>query len=191
MIPSSDTRLASMIDAMTGVIMPALESSNAFAQEQAALVLGHLQVLRAQQPMADEFERLDYTRSRALADELLAHAAGGAAVTEAAGALRRIFVEPSPASLDQLRRAQDRIAAGIADLITAGGVDGTGEFVNASTAAVIENERAHALRMRSFFSIMGYEDGSTPVPAPADMMIEFRATYATDPGAAAKSPAGG
>lgn len=180
MIPSTDTRLVSMIDAMTGVIIPALDSGNAFAREQAALVVGHLQALRAQQPVADEFERLDHNRSRALADELLAHADGGAEVARAAKQLRGRLEGPAPFTMEQLRRAQDVLTSSICDLITAGGVDGTEEFVAASTRTVLDHERRHALRLRSFFSMMGYEDGSVPVPTLDEMMAEFRAAHGAE-----------
>lgn len=177
MIPSTDTRLFSMIGAMTGVVIPALDASNGFAKEQAALVVGHLQVLRSQQPVADEFEQLDYNRSRSLARDLLGQAEGGTEVTAAAERLRAVLEGPTPFTMDQLRRAQDELASTIAELITAGGVDGTAAFVGASTRTVLDQERRHAVRLRSFFSMMGYEDGSSSISTLDEMMNEFRAAY--------------
>jgi hypothetical protein len=177
MIPSVDTRLASMASSLTGVIGPALAGTNPFAEEQAALLVGHLQVLRGHQPVTDEFERLEHNRTRAFARDLLAAVDGGERVRAASAALRGWLEGPVPFTMTTLRHAQDELTAAIAALIDADGVDGTAASVAASTAVVLAYERPHSLRLRAYYAAMGYESGSTEVPAIDAMMTEFRAGY--------------
>jgi hypothetical protein len=184
MIPSIDTRLASMASAVSGVIGPALGTTNPFASEQATLLVGHLQVMRVQQGAAEEFEHLDYNRTRAFARELADAAEGGAAVQAAATAVRLTLDAPVPFTITQVRAAQDVIAAAIGGLVTAAGEDGTDAYVATSSAIVTRQERAQSIRFRSYFAVMGYEDGSRPIPPMEQMMDEFRAEYGAPAGAA-------
>ena len=177
MIPSIDTRLASMASAVSGVIAPALGDSNPFASEQAALLVGHLQVLRVQQGASEEFEHLDYNRTRAFARELADAADGGPQVQAAAQAIRDALNAPVPFTITQIRAAQDVLAAAIGDAITAAGTDGTADYIAASQRIVIAQERAQSIRYRSYFAVMGYEDGSRPIPPLEEMMAEFRSAY--------------
>ncbi len=177
MIPSVDTRLASMSSAVTGAILPALGTSNASAAEQAALLAGHIGVLRAQLPVSEEFEQLDYNRSRSYARKLLVDLAGGECTQVAARQLRDLLDGPVPFTLPQLRFAQDELAAATGTLIEAGGVDGSPDYQAASFQVCLCEEREQSIRSRSFFGMMGYEDGSTPIPDLDDMMSEFRSSY--------------
>lgn len=178
MIPSVDTRLATMASSVTGVIAPALAGANPFAEEQAALLVGHLQVLRGQQPVLDEFEQLEHNRTRAFARDLLEVVDGGEHVDAAASALRAALEAPVPFTMVAVRAAQDELTAAITTLVEADGADGTEASVAASTAVVLRYEHPHSLRLRSYFAAMGYEGaGSTDVPALDDMMTEFRASY--------------
>ena len=177
MIPSVDTRLASMASSLTGVIAPALTGTDPFAEEQAALLVGHLRVLRGHQAVVDEFEQLEYNRTRAFARDLLGAVDGGDQVRAAAATLRGRLEGPVPYTMTALRREQDELAAAITRLIEADGIDGTETSVAASTAVVLAYEQPHSLRLRSYFSAMGYESGSTAVPALDDMMNEFRSRY--------------
>lgn len=178
MIPSVDVRLASMASSITGVIAPALEGRNAFAEEQAALLVGHLQVLRGHEAMVDEFEQLEHNRTRALARDLLAEVDGGEQVDTAVSVLRGLLEGPVPFTMTALRAAQDELAAAVTELVRADGVDGTTASVAATTRVVLAYERPHSLRLRSYFAAMGYESGETAVPALDDMMDEFRRTHA-------------
>ncbi len=111
MIPSIDTRLASMISTLSGVIAPALGSSNPFAAEQAGLLMAHLGLLRAQEPFTAEFEQLDYNRNRAFAQDLLAAVTddSGKDTKAAAAALRQLLDAPVPFSLSALRARAGRV----------------------------------------------------------------------------------
>lgn len=80
MIVSVDTRLASMISALGGAVLPAV-GDNAFVTEQAQLVVGHLQVLRAQGEYSEEYEVLEHRYLRRLATDVAEHAEGGPRTT--------------------------------------------------------------------------------------------------------------
>ena len=179
MIPSVDTRLATMVSSMTGVIAPRLAGTDPFAEEQAALLVGHLQVLRGQQPIVDEFEQLEHNRTRALARELLDAVAGveGPETAAAVEALRGLLEGPVPFTMAAVRDAQDRLTAAISELVRADGVDGTEETVAATTRIVLAYEQPHSLRLRSYFSAMGYESGESVVPPLEAMMEDFRALF--------------
>ena len=178
MIPSVDVRLATMASSVTGVISPALAGRNPFAEEQAALLVGHLHVLRGQEAIVDEFEQLEHNRTRALARDLLDAVGDGGQVGSAAAALRALLEGPVPFTMSALRAAQDELTAAITELVRADGVDGTAASNAATTGIVLSYERPHSLRLRSYFAAMGYESGETAVPALDDMMDEFRRTHA-------------
>jgi hypothetical protein len=183
MIPSIDTRLASMLSTLAGVIAPALGSDQPFASEQAGLLMAHLGLLRAQEPMTEEFEQLDYNRSRAFARELVASVddaraeKNGAATRTAASELRKLLEGPVPFSQTSLRAAQDSFATRICALLEAVGTDGSPATNHATEEITLRYELAQSIRYRSYFSMMGYENGSREIPAPEAMMAEFRKAY--------------
>lgn len=177
MIPSTETRLASMASAVTGAVLPALGSAHPFAAEQAQLVAGHLAVLRAQEPYSDEFEHLDYNRLRTFARELLSATVGGTATDAAGKGLQNLLEGPVPFTTAGVRRCHDEMAAVIGDVIAAVGVDGTDASLRATDEVVLRHERENALRYRAFFALMGYEDGSVPMPDLDTLMTDFRRVY--------------
>lgn len=177
MIPSVDTRLASISSAVTGAILPALGDTNPFATEQAQLAAGHLMVLRAQEPFAEEFERLDYNRLRACARELADAGDGGESTDRAVAAVREHLEGPIPYSLAEIRTAHDRLAAAVCVLLATIGRDGSEAALERTDAIAIRCERDNAARYRSWFGLMGYEDGSFPTQELPDLMSEFRAAY--------------
>ena len=77
MIPSIDDRLASVVRALTEVILPHLPPEASLAKEQAQLCIGHLQILRAQIDAAPAFEREELadaiTLARALSTTTTGH----------------------------------------------------------------------------------------------------------------------
>ena len=87
MIPSVDERLASIIRALSEVILPHLPPEASLAQEQAHLAIGHLQILRLQLDAAPAFEREELADAQAIGKALAAAITGGAATTIAIAAL--------------------------------------------------------------------------------------------------------
>ena len=180
MIPSVDTRLASISSAITGAILPALADSNPFATEQAQLAAGHLMVLRAQQPYAEEFERLDYNALRAFAREMAQAAEGGSQTEAASAAIGEQLAGPVPFSLDEIRAAHDALAAAICVLVAEVGRDGSDAALERTQAIGIAHERDNAARYRSWFASMGYEDGRFPIQELPELMADFRQTDAVN-----------
>ena len=177
MIPSVDTRLASVSSALTGAILPALADSNPFATEQGQLAAGHLMVLRAQEPYAEEFERLDLNRLRACAREL-AQASDGAEETAAAvRGVRERLEGPVPYSVAEIRTAHDALAATVCELIAAVGRDGSQTALEQTQAIGTRYERESAARYRSWFALMGYEDGTFPIQQLPELMSDFREAH--------------
>ena len=72
MTPSVDERLASIIRALTEVVLPHLPEDASLAQEQVHLSVGHLQILRAQFDATPAFEREELDDNKALAAALVA-----------------------------------------------------------------------------------------------------------------------
>ena len=176
MIVSVDTRLASMLSAMTGAILPAV-GDNAFVTEQAQLVAGHLQVLRAQGEYSEEFEHLEHRYMRVLAAELAAGAEGGPRTTDAASRLRGLLDRGEPDRIGAIREAHQELCTAVTDFIAAEGADGTDASIARSTQVVIRAEYAQSLRDRAFCGPFGYEDGSVEIAPIDQMMNEFRASF--------------
>jgi hypothetical protein len=177
-IVSVDTRLASMLSAMTGAILPVV-GDNAFVTEQAQLVAGHLQVLRAQGEHSEEFELLEHRYMRALAADLAEGAEGGSRTAEAATRVRGLLDRGEPDRVGAIREAHQELCTAVTDFIAAEGADGTDASIDRSTRLVLRAEHEQSLRDRAFCAPFGYEDGSVEI-APIDrMMSEFRARFPT------------
>jgi hypothetical protein len=90
MTPNTDERLASIIRALTEVILPHLPPEATLAQEQVQLAVGHLQILRAQLDSIPSYEREELEDSKAIAVALLQSVSGGAQTSAALDALRLV-----------------------------------------------------------------------------------------------------
>lgn len=176
MIVSVDTRLASMVSALAGAVLPAV-GDNAFVTEQAQLVVGHLQVLRAQGEYSEEYEVLEHRYLRRLATEVAERAEGGPRTTEAANRLNGLVDKGEPELLGQLREAQLALSRAVAEFVAAEGEDGTDGSVARTTRLVVAAEHAQSLRDRSFNAPFGYEDGSVEITPIDRMMSEFRTAF--------------
>jgi hypothetical protein len=182
-IVTVDTRLASMVSALTGAILPAV-GADAFVTEQAQLVAGHLQVLRAQDEYSEEYEVLEHRYLRRLAADLASGAEGGPRTTEAVTRLRGLLDKGEPARLGELRAAQPALAQAVADFVSAEGEDGTDGSIVRSTRLILIAEHAQSLRDRAFNAPFGYEDGSVEITPIDRMMSEFRTSFPREAGAA-------
>lgn len=176
MIVSEEVRLTSMISALTGTIVPAL-GDNSFAAEQAALVVGHLQVLRAHLDYSDEYEALEYAQALQLGHALVALSEGGAKTVGAAARLQSELDTPVPSNIREIREADRRVSTAVADLIEAQGQDGSSACIQQSTRTVLRHEHTQSIRDRSYFAPFGYEDGARPIPSMDAMMDDFRSHY--------------
>src|SRR3546814_11904766 len=86
MTPSVDERFASVIRALTEVVLPHLPADASLAQEQVHLSVGHLQILRAQFDETPAFEREELGDAIVLAGALTDAIEGGQATRAAIAA---------------------------------------------------------------------------------------------------------
>lgn len=164
MNPSIDVRIDSMIRALTDFIVPELDPAGPGA-EQAALVTGHLLVLRGQVDIAEPFERFELRHAADEAHALLAvvQESPAAATTAAVGALRSALGASSDADLAQVRGSTERIRSAIEDVVRAAA--GADEAVRAAVrTAVVEHERRMADANRALFLGNGWESGEVDLP---------------------------
>lgn len=143
MIPNVDERLASVIRALTDVVLPALPPEAGLASEQVQLSLGHLQILRAQLDATPAFEAEELADAIAIAEQLRGHADGALddALAAAADAT-------SPADGRATRIA---LHQAIAELIVVKPGDAD------ITRIVIAAERARVAKDRPWFAPFGFD----------------------------------
>ena len=144
MIPSVDDRLASIVRALTDVVLPALPPEAGLAQEQVQLSIGHLQILRSQLDDLPGFEADELADAIALGNQLVGMTdapALAAAVGEAAHA-------QGPAAIRSSRVA---IHAAI-DAITP-----TAAHHPAMVEAIMKAEKARVVKDRAWFAPFGFD----------------------------------
>jgi ATP phosphoribosyltransferase regulatory subunit HisZ len=142
-IPNVDERLASVIRALTDVVLPSLPKEAGLAIEQVQLTLGHLQIIRAQLDATPGFEAEELANAIAIAEQLGAHSAGAldAAVAGARAA-------DSPA---ERRAARIALHGAIGDLIRAhAGHPGIAKIVIAA-------EEKRVVKDRAWFAPFGFD----------------------------------
>jgi hypothetical protein len=173
MNPASDVRIGGLIRVLEKIVVPALPAG--MAREQAALVAGHLRVLREQVDFAARYELLQLRAARSLAQELLVTARGGERTTRAADTLAEHVAAPVPADVGSVRDCYLRTIGAIEDLVHACGSDGEESMMPTINRCVLRHGRDQALREREWFGGMGFESAQRQsLPA---MMVQFAAQY--------------
>ncbi|MER5916723.1 hypothetical protein ABT124_41750 [Streptomyces sp. NPDC001982] len=173
MNPAVDVRIGGLIRVLDKIVVPALPAG--IARDQAALVAGHLRVLREQVDFAARYELLQLCAARCLAQELLAVARGGERTTSAVDTLAEHVAAPVPAGTRSVRDCYLRTIGAIEDLVRACGSDGEQSVIPAVNRCVLRHGRDQALREREWFSGMGFESSlCQSLPA---MMDRFDAQY--------------
>jgi hypothetical protein len=128
MLPDFTIRLNNLIKAMEKTIIPAIDCQNGMAQEQAALVIGHLNVLKEQIDGAYLYECGSYRNMQALAANLLRAMDGGTATQAAASALNTLLCnqpEQLPLTPERVNQLTTTLGIAVDDLINSGYQDGT------------------------------------------------------------------
>lgn len=154
MNPSVHDRLSSVVRALEGVILPALPSQAALAQEQAMLAIGHIQIVLAQLDATPAFEAGEVADIEAMAFDIVAHGNGGADSRAALEALRVVLDNPAPqAARHRLEAVQSSIDAVLSALARDGDP--------AARAAVIQRilllGAERAAKDRAWFAAMGFD----------------------------------
>ena len=154
MNPSVHDRLSSVVRALEGVILPALPSQAALAQEQAMLAIGHIQIVLAQLDATPAFEAGEVADIEAMAFEIVAFGSGGADSMAALKALRVVLENSGPqAARHRLEAVQISIDAVLSALARDGDP--------AARAAVIQRTLSlgaeRAAKDRAWFAAMGFD----------------------------------
>ena len=152
MNPSIDDRLASVIRALSDLILPSLPPEAGLAIEQAQLSIGQLQIIHAQLGGMTAYEAEEAEDARALARAMLAGGAGGAETTAALATLQAALDVAGPA-----REQRASINAAIHTLVEAMASDGEPSWRSKATATLISMEGARAMKDRRWFAPMGFD----------------------------------
>jgi hypothetical protein len=148
MIPSFDDRLASVIRALTEVILPHLPPEASLAQEQAQLAIGHLQIMRAQLDAAPAFEREELADAAALGRELLAGHG------DAGGGLKAAL---DGADGSDVRGQRIAIHKAIDALVSAVAAAGDAGATARMSATILKYEEVRALKDRQWCAPFGFD----------------------------------
>ncbi len=146
MNPSVQDRLDSCVRALEHVVLPALPPGAALAQEQTMLVMGHIQIIRAQLDALPAFEREDAEDFAAMASAIC-NVAG-----QEADGLREALAEP-PGEIPRERTA--RLQTAIDELLkTYAQADGTPQRI---ADIICEHGGRRAKKDRAWFAAMGFD----------------------------------
>lgn len=159
MTPSVDERLASIIRALTEVVLPHLPPDASLAQEQVQLSVGHLQILRAQFDATPAFEREELDDNRALAAALVAAITGGAATNAATASLNESVISSDGSDV---RGELREINQGIEALVKAVSQDGAAGTKASLSALILEHEKGRVLKDRRWFLPFGFDTMENP-----------------------------
>lgn len=144
MIPSTELRLKAMMRAMTESIQPALAPDNSIAQEQAGLLIGHINALIQQQGLEHQINQQESQSITELARFLLSVAEGGENTTNASTTLSKALEQDCYETLSQ---AVERLIA--AD-------DASPEFKKAAWQPVLTYAKVASERGQAWFKPMGF-----------------------------------
>ncbi|WP_221793806.1 hypothetical protein [Aquisediminimonas sediminicola] len=154
MIPTVDERIASIVRALSEVILPHLPPEASLAQEQVQLAIGHLQILRGQIDHIPAYEREELTDAVAIATALLPSITGGSAVVLALDALR---ASVGGADGHDVRGETRAIHQGIERLVKAVAIDGVSGANAVLTATILAYERERVIKDRKWFLPFGFD----------------------------------
>jgi hypothetical protein len=154
MIPNVDDRLASIIRALTEVVLPHLPPEASLAQEQVHLSIGHLQILRAQIDLVPAFERGELDDVLALAQDLGSSVTGGGATQSA---LAGLASATKAADGSDVRGQYKAITKAIEALVRTVSSDGDMAGKAALDKAILRHEAARTQKDREWFAPFGFD----------------------------------
>lgn len=166
MLPDFSNRLNNLIKAMEKTIGPAIDPENGLAQEQAALVIGHLKMLDAQWDGLYLYEKRSFDNMRALAIRLTAIAAGGEATSDAAKSLSTVLSslpETIPLTVNRVNALTIELGKEIDNLINSAYKDGSSDCKSKLTDTVLEYNSKQSARERVWFKANNLD------PDPSDL----------------------
>lgn len=154
MTPSIDDRLASIVRALTEVILPHLPPEASLAQEQAHLAIGHIQIIRAQLDAAPAFEREELDDAIAIARDIAGKVTGG---SETAAALAELAKAAAAADGSDVRGQRQAIHDAIDVLVKAASSEGAAGLGSPLAATILAHERVRTRKDREWFAPFGFD----------------------------------
>lgn len=157
MTPSVDERLASIVRALTGVVLPSLPAEASLAQEQVQLCIGHLQILRAQLDDSPAFEAGELADAIDLG-RALQPCQGSTQTATALAALEAALTQAEAAHDPKATRAA-RVAvnAAIASVVSAVSVDGDAASRKRLSETILDHEKRRVAKDRRWFAAFGFD----------------------------------
>jgi hypothetical protein len=154
--PNTDERLASIVRALTEVVLPHLPPEATLAQEQVHLAIGHLQILRSHLDAIPAFEREELEDTKALAFAL-ADVLGGARIRDAQAALQTAVATAG----DNVRGGVKTINLAIEVLVQAVSAEGNDAAKSALSKIILKYEHARVQKDRRWFLPFGFDTMDT------------------------------
>lgn len=173
MLPSISIRLDNLIKALECTIVPAIAPDNGLAQEQAALSIGHLGLIKEQWDKALRFEQGTLNRLTAVAGKILSMAQGGTETARVVIAIEQTLDEMGSSlfqSAEETSQWVNRLGAQIENMLDAAEDDGNKEFIGRLEALVLNYSQIQALRERAWFQAAGMDPEQQELPNIEDIL---------------------
>jgi len=160
-----DLQIPSLVKAMTEVVIPALDSSNALAMQQAQLVVGHLVLMMTRLPLQYRADRDELDRLVGFAAQIQ-KAAGRSdadlskAAKQGAAVLERARAEPG-----ELVETAKALTAALDVVIRGAFKKGDKKVQSAVQEVTLAMSKDQLLRNRAWLIMQGWEPDPASVPA--------------------------
>jgi len=169
MTPSIKNRLSSMVHALTDIILPAIDSDNSLAREQAELVVAHLTLIGRQIDKASDFDRLELRAVINLGRTVSAIALGGSHTSEAADTVTAA-IKAAAHEGDDRQEGIRSINHAIEQLIRACNIDGEKASNEKIAAKIIAHTKAQSLRDRVLFAATNFDAEKDSLPSQEEIL---------------------
>jgi hypothetical protein len=154
MTPNVDERLASVVRALSEVILPHLPSEASLAQEQVHLCIGHLQILRAQFDAVPAYEREELDDALSVARDLAGAVTGG---EHTAAGVTAVEAAIKAGDGSDVRGQRAAALQAVEALVKAVSIDGSVEGKAELTAITLRHEASRTLKDRQWFAPFGFD----------------------------------
>ncbi|WP_285020671.1 hypothetical protein [Novosphingobium sp. fls2-241-R2A-195] len=158
MTPDPIIRLASVVQTLEHVVVPAVDSGNLLAVEQCGVVLAQLRMLERHMPLIGAYHALCLTDLLGVVAALPTVEGGPAAV------MARCELAEACAHEDDPRIAFHRVGRALEGLVRAMAQDGEPAVRSAIDAAVLAFSIRQARRARSWFQDAGFDHDADSLP---------------------------
>ena len=174
-------QIASVLKALTDVVLPALDPHNKLALEQLQLSIGMLRLMAQQLPLQYRFDIDELSRLLNLARDLKTQALGGSDTRAAADALHELTTAAQE-SLDASRAGPEEVVRWVRALRSAAGAVVTQVYVDGDPGCrdqirdtVLAMSKDQLLRDRAMLAAQGWEPDPAAVPPIASLLEDISA----------------